>query len=383
MAARTVLTVVAVAAVGSACFASPSAGGLPDSGDAVAVNVEVVAAGLSLPWDLAFLPDGSMLFTERGGKLWRKAASGRPAQVRADLADLFVGSESGLMGIAVDPAFAANRRFYTCQAYRGTGTTPVDIRVLRWQLSADGAAATREGEPVLTGLPISSGRHGGCRLAFHSDGTLRVGTGDAAVGTNAQDLGSLGGKTLRVKADGSVPADNPFAGQGGNARYVWSYGHRNIQGLAERPGTGELWSVEHGPDRDDEVNLIGKGANYGWDPVPGYNEQVPMTDTTKFPDAVEAIWSSGSPTAATSGGAFVTGSRWGDWDGALAIAELKGAGVRVLTLGDAGQVVTDEQIAELDDTHGRIRTVRPGPDGALYLTTSNGSDDEILRVSPR
>jgi aldose sugar dehydrogenase len=377
------MSVIAAVAIGTACFAAPSAGGLPDQGSAVtAVNVEVVASGRSLPWDLAFLPDETMLFTERGGRLWRKPASGQPAQVQADLADVFAGSESGLMGIAIDPGFAGNRRFYMCQAYRGSGSDPVDIRVVRWQLSADGSAATRVGEPVVSGLPISSGRHGGCRLEFHPDGTLRVGTGDAAIGTNPQDLGSLGGKTLRVNADGSIPADNPFAGQGGNARYVWTFGHRNVQGLAVRPGTGELWSAEHGPDRDDEVNLIRKGANYGWHPVPGYNESVPMTDTAEFPDAVEAVWSSGSPTVATSGAGFIAGSQWGEWDGALAVAELKGSGVRVLTLSDSGQVVTDEQIAELDGTHGRIRSVEPGPGGALYLTTSNGSNDEILRVTP-
>ena len=127
------------------------------------------------------------------------------------------------------------------------------------------------------GLPLTSGRHSGCRLRFGDDGKLYVGTGDAAQGTNPQDLDSLGGKVLRVNADGSIPTDNPFSGRTDNARYVWTYGHRNIQGLALRPGTTELWSAEHGSSRDDEVNLIARSANYGWNPVPGYDESGPMT----------------------------------------------------------------------------------------------------------
>src|SRR5207342_3595002 len=161
---------------------------------------------------------------------------------------------SGLMGITADPGFATSRTYYTCQAYKGSGTSPIDIGVLRWHLADDSASATRQGT-VVTGLPITSGRHGGCRLRFAPDGTLHIGTGDAATGTNPQNLDSLGGKTLRVNAgDGSAPSDNPFASSGGNRALVWTYGHRNVQGLAVRPGTSQMWNAEHGTDRDDEVN---------------------------------------------------------------------------------------------------------------------------------
>ena len=160
----------------------------------------------------------------------------------------------------------------------------LDVRVLRWRLTSD-TTAVSDGAPVVTGIPLSSGRHSGCRLRFGTDGYLYVGTGDAAIGTNPQNLASLGGKVLRVGWDGSIPADNPFVARGGNARYVFNYGHRNVQGLALRPGTNELWTAEHGTDRDDEVNVVVRGANYGWDPVPGYDESTPMTDLTKFPSA--------------------------------------------------------------------------------------------------
>lgn len=346
------------------------------------LRVSTVIDGLAVPWDLAFTPDGTMLVTERGGRTLARLPSGAVQTVATPQSDLFVGSESGLMGIATDPAFASNRRYYTCQAYRGSGTSPIDIRVIRWTLSADARSASRVGAPVVAGLPISSGRHGGCRLRFGRDGRLHVGTGDAAVGTTPQNLSSLGGKTLRVNTDGTAPADNPFVARGGPAAYVWTYGHRNVQGLALRPGTSEMWSAEHGPSRDDEVNLLSRGRNYGWDPVPGYNETVPMTDLAKFPQAVRARWSSGSPTTATSGAAFLTGSAWGAWEGALAVAELKNTGVRVLLMTPDGRIRASTQMAALNDTYGRIRTVQMGPDGSLYATTSNGSGDRVLRVTP-
>src|SRR3712207_4755166 len=173
--------------------------------------------------------------------------------------------------MVADPAAATNKHFYVCYAYR-SGTTR-DVRVVRMRLTSD-TTAVPDGNPVVSGLPISSGRHSGCRLRFGPDGMLYVGTGDAAdpYRSTPQDLQSLGGKVLRVRGDGWIPTDNPFYSQGRNARYVYSYGHRNVQGLAFRPGTRELWSAEHGPDRDDEVNLVSAGANHGWDPGPNYNE---------------------------------------------------------------------------------------------------------------
>lgn len=211
-----------------------------------------------------------------------------------------------------------------------------------------------------------------------------VGTGDAATATNPQDLTSLNGKTLRVRTDGTTPADNPFASSSNaNTRKLFTYGHRNVQGLARRPGTTEMWSAEHGPDRDDEVNRLLAGRNYGWNPVPPpYNESVPMTDLAEFPDAVPARWSSGYPTVAPSGADFLVGARWGDWQGALAVAALKGSKLLVMLMDPAGTITRVDTPAALDGTYGRLRAVRMGPAGDLYLTTSNGSADQILRVSP-
>lgn len=342
--------------------------------------------GLTLPWDLAVLPDGSVLFTERGGATRLRRTNGSVQTVATNQSDLFVGSESGLMGLTLDPSFASNRLYYTCQASKGTGTSAVDIRVLRWLLAADGTSATRSGAPVLTGIPITTGQHGGCRLRNAPDGTLHVGTGDAITGPAPQSLTSLGGKTLRVNRDGTAPTSNPFYGEGGNARFIYTYGHRNVQGLALRPGTSQMWSAEHGPDVDDEVNLLSSGGNYGWDPdgaTHNYDQSVPMTDTVTYPAAIRAKWRSGSPTVATSGATFLTGAAWGRWEGALAVAELKNQGVRVLSLTPDGRVIGNEQLSKLDDTIGRIRTVQSAAGGAVYVSTSNGGgNDRISRVDP-
>ncbi len=350
---------------------------------APAVSVTTVVSGLAIPWDVVFLPDATMLFDQRAGGFSIRTTGGTVRALSADLADLWVSVETGLEGLAVDPGFVTDRTFYSCQGWKNAADTVHDIRVVRWTLNTALTAATR-GPAIVTGLPTTSGRHGGCRLAFDATGALIIGTGDAAFGTNPQDLTSLGGKTLRVRTDGSIPADNPFAGSANaNTRKIFTYGHRNVQGLARRPGTNEMWSAEHGPDRDDEINRLLPGRNYGWDPVPlPYNEFVPMTDVVKFPTAVPARWSSGFPTVATSGSDFLVGSRWSSWEGALAVAALKGSKLLVMVMDPAGTIRRVDTLAALNGTHGRLRGVRMGPDGSLYVTTSNGTADEILRVTP-
>ncbi|MBM6402247.1 PQQ-dependent sugar dehydrogenase [Phycicoccus sonneratiae] len=371
-----VAALVAAAAVTTAGPATPASA-------APTVQVTTVVSGLSNPWDLTWV-GGLMLYDLRAGTVWSKRGSAAPRQVSiSGFPSIFAQSEGGLLGMVADPAAASNNRFYTCQAVRDGSGNPLDVRVLRWRLTSD-TTATSDGAPVVTGLPLSSGRHSGCRLRFGADGKLYVGTGDAAVGTNPQDLGSLGGKVLRVNPDGTIPSDNPFVARGGNARYVWTYGHRNVQGLALRPGTSELWSAEHGTSRDDEVNHLVKGANYGWDPVPGYDESRPMTDLTKFPSARTAMWSSGNPTVATSGAAFLTSPAWGAWRGALAVALLKDEGISLMRMDPTpgpSRVVEVVPLAQAEG-FGRIRAVTEGPDGALWFTTSNGTADRIVRVAP-
>jgi glucose/arabinose dehydrogenase len=345
------------------------------------ITVTTVASGLTIPWDITWVGE-VMLFNERGGRMWSKRNGSAKQSVRVPLTDLYAAGEGGLMGMVADPEASSNRRFYVCYAAQPSGR-PRDVRVARWRLNADNTTAVLDGTNpvVVSGLPISSGQHSGCRLRFGPDGKLYVGTGDAATGSTPQDLNSLGGKVLRVNSDGSVPPDNPFYSQGGNAKYVYSYGHRNLQGLAFRPGTRELWSAEHGPDRDDEVNLISRGANYGWDPRPGYNQSVPMTDLDKFPAAKPAKWSSGIPTVATSGITFLQDSTWGRWEGALVMALLKGKGIRLLYLDPETKVVGATTIDEVSGVD-RIRTVQYGPDRALYFTTAGGGGSDIVgRIS--
>ena len=356
------------------------------------VRVEVIASGLEHVWDIGFLPDGRALVTERPGRIRLLSGTGPGAavsEVAADLGDVHVRGEGGLMGLLVHPDFAQTRRFTTCQTHQ-EGGAPRDIQLVTWELSPDGRAATRVADPLLGGLPLnSSGRHSGCRPALGPDGALYVGTGDSANPAVSQDRTRLGGKVLRMDlATGGPAPGNPFAAAADpTVRLVFTYGHRNVQGVAVQPGTGRLFIAEHGPDVDDEINLLRPGGNYGWDPsqsgiVESYDENVPMTDLVRFPDAVPAVWSSGGSTEAICGAAFLEGPQWGSLQGLLAVAALKGSKLLLMRLDEQGTVVEVGQLPALDGTHGRLRAVRPGPDGALYVTTSNGEDDKVLRVSP-
>jgi len=353
------------------------------------LRVTPVAGGLEHVWDLGFLPDGRILLTERAGRislLSGGAAGATVTPVTADLGDVYVRGEGGLMGLAVHPDFTTTRRFTTCQTHADGGEA-TDVRLVTWEL--DGTGARRVADPLVGGLPINpSGRHSGCRPTVGADGTLFVGTGDAARGALPQDLTSLGGKTLHVNLDGGPAAGNPFADAANPAqRLVWTYGHRNVQGVAVQPGTGEVYAAEHGPSTDDEVNRLLPGRNYGWDPaqggtVSGYDESVPMTDLERFPGAVPAAWSSGSPVEAIAGAAFLAGPQWGELDGVLAVAALRGEKLLLMTLGPDGAVASVGVPPAFDGAFGRLRAVRTGPDGSLYVSTSNGGDDQVLRIDP-
>jgi glucose/arabinose dehydrogenase len=350
---------------------------------AAALRVEVVATGLDHPWEVAVLPTGDLLVTQRDrGRLTLvDPDSGAKRDLAFPSARVWNRGETGLLGLAVDPAFASNRRIYTCSGWRADDGSH-DIRVNAWTLDPGLTAATLVG-PLVTGLPPSrTGQHGGCRLLLATDGSLLVGTGDAKRSRVPQDRRSLGGKVLRLDpATGAPDPRNPWADRSGTRRYVLTWGHRNVQGLAQR-ADGTLWSVEHGTDRDDEVNLLRPGRNYGWNPGPGYDESRPMTDHRLPGRQYAARWRSGHPTIAPSGADFVTGPGWGRLDGCLAVAVLKGRRLMFVKLDARGHVRWTRAPRALR-SHGRLRDVTAAPDGSLLVTTDNGGGrDVVLRVTP-
>ncbi len=343
------------------------------------LTITPIVTGVDHPWDVGFAGN-TMLFTERAGRI--NAIVGGQKRLLAAPADVVQASEAGMMGLAVDPAFATNRYIYTCFAST-LGGAGNDVRLVRWTVDANFTTLTNRAD-IVTGLPVNAtgelGRHSGCRPRFSPAGQLFVGTGDAASGTVPQNPRSLGGKVLRINRDGTGVAGNP----GGTLDpRIWSYGHRNVQGIAFRPSDGFGVTTEHGPDRDDELNALVTG-NFGWNPVPtsgtGYNEGVPMTDLAEFPNAVKALWSTGPRTFAIAGATFITGSQWGAWNGALAIALLKDSKLLLFKLNAAGKPV-DAGLAL--QNYGRLRTPVQGPDGSLYVTTDKGGNtDVILKVTP-
>lgn len=346
------------------------------------LRVRRVATGLDNPWDVKALPGGTLLVTERDRARLSAYSDGEGRTVQFPSEKIWVSGETGLMSLEIDPDFADNGRFYTCSGWNTPGGGQ-DVRVVAWTLD-DGATTASRVKTLVAGFPTTSGRHGGCRLLVARNGALLVGTGDAAVGTNPRDLTSLGGKTLRLDpATGKPWPDNPFAqAQNLAKRYVFTYGHRNVQGLAQRRD-GSLWSVEHGSFRDDEVNRLRSGGDYGWHPVPGYDESVPMTDQSLPGPQVAARWSSGEPTLATSGAAWVYGKKWGRLNGTLAVAALKASRVVFMKFDERGRLKWTRSPQALRQL-GRLRSVTLTPGRALLLTTDNDSDtDAIVRVNPR
>jgi glucose/arabinose dehydrogenase len=349
--------------------------------------------GLDHPWDMGFLSNGTMFFTERSGPISVRRANGTINEIVTPSNVLDQGGEGGMLGLAVDPEFAANpgtpnRRFiYACYSSNidGNDAGPTDNRLVRFEVNAtlDGVV---DRTAIITGMPHSvsgSGQHSGCRPRFKPNThppALFVGTGDSGRGTAPQDKQSLGGKVLRVTRNGSGYPGNP--GGSWDDR-VFDFGHRNVQGIAFEPGTNRGYSVEHGADKDDEVNRIKKGANYGWDPVPGYDESVPMTDVNKFPNAVEAVWRSGDPTIAPSGATFLRGARWEDWNGRLVLAVLKDHHLRILKVRADGTVDKAQDIERFAGENARLRSAVQGPDGKLYVATDeDGPDGAIWKVTP-
>ncbi len=328
----------------------------------------VVRSGLAIPWDLAFAPDGRMFVTERVGNILIYASAAPNAAQLANVfpvANINASGEAGLMGIELDPSFATNNLLYVCASVNDGGQWL--NQVLRYRMNGN--------TPVFDGYVIRSGmransNHDGCRIRFGPDGKLWVTMGDAGNTANAQNPNVLNGKVLRVNGDGSIPADNPIMPGAAARTAVYTMGNRNPQGLTFEPGTGRAVEVEHGDDTDDEINILRSGANYGYSICRG-----PCGD----PRFVDPAWTSGNVTLATSGADFARGVQWGAYDGSLFVAQLKESDLRRFTV--AGAVATQRDVF-FNGTYGRIRTVRQGPDGSLYLTTSNGSADRVIRITP-
>lgn len=345
------------------------------------LKVTKKVTGLDHPWDVQAIGRGRLLFTERDRARLSVWDHGTKRRVRFPSNKVWVSGETGLMGLAVDPDFATNQRFYTCQGGTTSGGGH-DVRVVAWTLNKAATRATHV-RKLIGGFPTSSGRHGGCRLLITRNGSLLVGTGDAAQGTNPENKRSLGGKTLRLNRFTGKPwPTNPFVNAGNkHKRFVHTFGHRNVQGLAERKD-GSLWSVEQGTYRDNEVNKLINGGDYGYNPVPGYNESVPMTDQSLPGKQVGARWSSGDPTLATCGGAFVYGKKWGALNGTMAVAALKASRIVFLKFDKSGHLKRARAPKALRQ-FGRLRSVTLAPNHDLLVTTDSGNgNDAILRVRP-
>lgn len=382
---------------GTAAPAPPPAANPPPASPMV-VRVSELASGLNSPWGLAFLPDGKLLVTQRSGQIRLRNADGTPVNGGADQVSGVPAVEAvgqgGLLDVAVDPAFASNRRIYFSYSERDTGDASLNsTAVARAELDV---ASRSLGNVVVIYRQqpkVQSSAHFGSRLVFDRSGHLYVTLGDR-LNTDqrgfAQDLTRGHGKVVRITTDGMPAPGNPSTTPGAQP-HIWSYGHRNVQGAALHPATGELWINEHGPQGGDEVNLSLPGRNYGW-PVISYGQEYgtltqvgegtakagmeqPLTYWEKIDGSA---WTPGTvkSSIAPSGMAFYTGDALPDWKGSLFVGALAGTALWRLTLN--GNTVTGRERL-LADRGERIRDVRQGPDGWLYLLTDS-SNGKLLRL---
>jgi glucose/arabinose dehydrogenase len=342
------------------------------------LDVQTVATGLVNPWSLAFLPDGRMLVTERPGRIRLVTQQGQLSPPLKGVPEAWASGQGGMLDVIIDKSFAQNPTIYFCFAERAAGGGRT--AVARAKLD-DGNGRLDEVEIILRQQgPLSSGNHYGCRIVQAGDGNLFVILGEHfSTREEAQNLGNHLGKLIRIAPDGSAPKDNPFVGRADAKPEIWSLGHRNGQGLAVNPVTGDLWEIEHGPRGGDEVNIIAKGKNYGW-PVIGYGidySGAKIHDSTARSGMEQPIkyW---VPSIAPSGMAFYTAKLFPKWTGSLFTGAL--AGRMLVRLSLDGNAITGEERL-LQNLNERIRDVRQGPDGALWLLTDN-SAGRILRVAP-
>lgn len=343
------------------------------------MQITTAAEGLVHPWALAFLPDGRMLVTERPGRL-RLVKDGELSPPVANLPQVYASGQGGLLDVVIDRDHASNRVIYFCfaQPYRGGGRTAAARAVL------DAGATPRLSNVKVIfeqAGPPSRGNHFGCRIAQARDGNLFITTGDHFTDRDlAQKLDNDIGKIIRITPEGAIPSDNPFSGRNDARAAIWSYGHRNAQGAAIHPQTGALWQHEHGARGGDEINIPRPGLNYGWPLIShgvNYDGSPVGSGRNAMPGLEQPIWH-WTPSIAPSGMAFYTGDLIPAWKGNLFVGAL--AGQMLVRLSLDGETVTHEERL----FHGlseRIRDVRQGPDGALYLLTDD-TDGRVLRVAP-
>lgn len=349
----------------------------------VAFQTRTVAGGLEHPWAVEVLADGRMLVTERPGRLRILTQRGKLSRPAAGLPPVDAREQGGLLDVAADPGFAANRTIYFSYAEPRAGGNGTALAKARLITESD-PPRVEDVQVLFREMPtMESTKHFGSRIVFAPDGTLFLTLGERSTlegRVQAQDLGSHFGKIIRIQKDGSVPADNPFVKRAGARPEIWSYGHRNIQSAAIHPGTGALWVVDHGPRGGDEVNAPEAGKNYGW-PVITYGIEysgAPIgAGITALPGMEQPLyyW---DPVIAPSGMLFYTGDLFPAWKGSLFIGALVGKHLARLTL-EGKRVVGEERL--LTDLGERIRDVTQGPDGAIYVATDEPAG-RVLSLTP-
>ncbi len=353
----------------------------PPPAEPSVVKVETVAKGLDHPWSLQFLPDGRMLVTERPGRLRIVARDGTLSEPIANVPSVFGSGQGGLLDIALDPQFASNGTIYmTFAEPRGAGTAGTSVA--RAKLTTAGAGGRLDDVAVIFRQQpqTSGGNHFGSRIAIAPDGNLFVTLGERFQRDRSQDLAVHYGKVVRIRPIGGPAADNPFIAGKAALPEIWSYGHRNPQSAAIHPVTGKLWTVEHGAKGGDEINIPAAGKNYGW-PIITYGRDYTGAKigigTAK--DGLEQPIYYWDPSIAPSGMAFYTGDLMPKWRGNMFVGALAGQHLARLVL-DGETVVAEEKL--LVEESERIRDVRQGPDGAIFVLTDQ-ANGRILRVTAR